>query len=382
MMMKIPYYQRFQPYNQMEFLEDSLHSEDLFSDGKYANLVKKYFYETLDMPHLLLTSSATSALELALQLLDLEAGDEVILPSFTFPSAANAILKAGGRPVFCDIDLETKNIDIEDAVARITPKTKAIIPTHYAGISCDMALLTSLCKAHDLALIEDAAQGTYSFYEGAPLGTLGDFGVYSFHHTKNFSCGEGGAFLCNDVNLLKKAEVLRDNGTNRAQFMRGEIPAYSWQTTGSNYVLNEASAALLYSQLLAHHEILSRRKIIAQTYEEGITSLTKTQGEKLSPMAIPSYATPNYHIYYINCGNEAIRNYLQEALLKEDIDVRTHFVPLHLSAFGEALGYKAMDYPKSLHVSRTLLRLPLHTELTDSQVTFVLEKLAEKVKRL
>ena len=380
--MKIPYYQRFQPHDQMKFLEGALLSEDLFSDGKYADFVKNYFNETLSISHLLLTTSATSALELALQLLDLAAGDEVILPSFTFPSAANAVLKAGARPVFCDINLVTKNMDMDDAGARITPRTKAIIPTHYAGISCDMGALMSLCKEHRLALIEDAAQGTYSFYKGAPLGTLGDFGVYSFHHTKNFSCGEGGALLCKDINQLKRGEVLRDNGTNRGQFMRGEIPAYSWQTTGSNYVLNEASAALLYSQLLAHNEILSRRQAVAQAYEESISLLAETHGEKISPMVIPPYATPNYHIYYVDCGSEAIRNSLKGALLREGIDVRTHFVPLHLSAFGETLGYKAADYPKSLHVSKTLLRLPLHTGLTENQVAFVLEKLTEKVKRL
>lgn len=362
--MLVNYFERYQPLNQLHYLEDALLSEFLSTDGKYADLLKKHFMEICGVRDILFTTSATSALELAIQLLDLKCGDEVIIPSYTFPSAANAVIKYGGTPILCDVDPYTKNISVEDAASRITNRTKAVIPTHYAGISCNMKSLAALAEAHRITVIEDAAQAVHSRYNGQPLGSIGTFGAYSFHHTKNFSCGEGGAFLCNDASYLEKAEILRDNGTNKAQFNRGLTPAYSWQCMGSNYMMSEACAALLYSQLLDHGKITAMRKAVADAYREILGGAAGLLEGKVTLMEIPAYASPNYHIFYINCRDNETREFLRKSLLADGIDVRTHFVPLHLSDFGKALGYSPSELPNSITAFETILRLPIHTEMT------------------
>ena len=380
--MKIQFYERYQPANQLKMVEDALISGNLASDGNFITLLKENFEKTLAAKNILFTTSATAALELAVQLLDLKFGDEVILPSYNFPSAANAVLKAGGTPVLCDVDLATKNIDLESVAQKITSRTKAVIPTHYAGISCDMSLLLALAEKNHLILIEDAAQAVHSLFRNIPLGTMGDFGAYSFHHTKNFSCGEGGAFLCNDPSYLADAEIIRDNGTNKAQFLRNERENYSWQKAGSNYILSEACAALLYAQMLSCNEILSRRKSIAERYNNVFGDSLDSIKDKLTLMEIPDYSTPNYHIYYLNCSNSTVRERLRIELLAEGIDVRSHFVPLHVSDFGRAMGYKPTDFPNSLKASETILRLPIHTEMTVEDVEAIGALTIQKVKAL
>ena len=380
--MIVNFYERYQPKGQLNFLKDALFAGSLTTGGKYADLLGEHFKENYGIERILLTASATSALELAVQLITLKPSDEVIIPSFNFPSAANAVIKSGGTPVLCDVDLSTKNISLEDAASKITGRTKAIIPTHYAGISCDMNLLLQLAGDHHIAIIEDAAQAVHSLYHSKPLGTLGDFGAYSFHHTKNFSCGEGGAFLCKDPSYMENAEMIRDNGTNKAQFFRNEVSSYSWQNAGSNYMMSEACAALLYAQLRNYKTIISKRKAISETYNEIFKTSCRLLEGKVSLMEVPAYSVPNHHIYYINCSDSGIREALRKGLLEAGVDVRSHFVPLHLSSFGRKLGYEALQLPNSFHVCNTILRLPIHTEMTGKDAEFVSDILIKRVKEI
>lgn len=380
--MKINFYERYQPKNQLAILEDALRSNSLFSNGKYADLLSEHLKKTYQIDNILFTTSATTALELAVQLLELKPGDEVLIPSYNFPSAANAVLKSGGIPILCDVEKKTKNISLEDTAFRITSQTKAVIPTHYAGISCNMDELMDLAKNNNITVIEDAAQAVNGFYKQTPLGAIGDFGAYSFHHTKNFSCGEGGAFLMKDSAFMRDAEILKDNGTNKAQFLRNEVSSYSWQRSGSNYILSEACVALLYAQILAYQEITSKRKHIADIYTNILLEAKDFLNEKITPMEIPSFSTPNYHIYYVNCANLKIREILRKSLFIDGIDVRSHFVPLHISTFGKKLGYQDLDLPNSLAVSETILRLPIHTEMTGEDAAFIANLLIKRVKEI
>lgn len=380
--MIVNFYERYQPKEQLGFMEDALLADFLSTDGKYTNLLRKHWKLSRGIEDLLFTPSATAALELAVQLLALKPGDEVIIPSYTFPSAANAVMKCGGRPVLCDVDLKTKNISLEDAASKITKRTKAMIPTHYAGISCNMDQLMTLAGDHHLAVIEDAAQAVHSLYKDKPLGTIGDFGAYSFHHTKNFSCGEGGAFLCKDPSFMDQGEIIRDNGTNKAQFYKQKLSDYSWQCAGSNYMMSGACAALLYSQLLDFEVIIAKRKAVSNVYDEILTASADRLDHKISLMEVPGYATSNYHIYYINCKNYETREALRKGLLADGIDVRTHFVPLHLSDFGRAMGYSAMDLPNCFSVYETLLRLPIHTEMTSADCEIVTDFVMKRVREI
>ncbi|MEL7654444.1 MAG: aminotransferase class I/II-fold pyridoxal phosphate-dependent enzyme, partial [Bacillota bacterium] len=313
--MIVNFYERYQPKEQLGFIEDALLDGFLSTDGKYTDLLKEHFKQSSGIEEILFTPSATAALELAVQLLALQPGEEVLIPSYTFPSAASAVMKCGGTPVLCDVDLMTKNISLEDAASKITGKTKAMIPTHYAGISCDMNKLMELAGNHKLTVIEDAAQTVHSLYYDKPLGTIGNFGAYSFHYTKNFSCGEGGAFLCNDPSYLNHAEIIRDNGTNKAQFFKHKVSSYSWQCIGSNYMMSGACAALLYSQLLDYEAITAKRKAVSEIYHKILSESTEQLGDTISLMELPGYSTPNYHIYYINCKDYETREAIRRGLL-------------------------------------------------------------------
>lgn len=376
--MIVNFYERYQPKDQTRFLEDALTDGFLSTDGKYTDLLKAHFDQSAGIKDMLFTPSATAALELAVQLLGLTPGDEVLLPSYNFPSAANAVIRYGGIPVLCDIDPATKNISLEDAALRISKKTKAILPTHYAGISCDMDRLMELARSYDIAVIEDAAQAVHSAYRGVPLGAIGDFGAYSFHHTKNFSCGEGGAFLCKDPARMDLAEMLRDNGTDKAQFQKQKASSYSWQCAGSSYMMSTACTALLYAQLLDYEQITAKRKAVSDAYHALLSGAEETISGRIRPMEIPSYSSPNYHIYYIDCKDSEMRETVRTGMLADGIDVRPHFVPLHLSGYGKALGYEVHDFPGSLSAYETLLRLPIHTEMTESDCEAVVCSLLKR----
>lgn len=349
----------------------------LFSGGYYSGLLTKLFLHEMDVSNLILTPSCTSAIHMALRLAHIRPGDEVILPSFNFPAAANAVLLCGGVPVLCDIDPVTQNISAGDAALRITKKTKAIIAVHYAAVACDMEKLNELCTEFSLALIEDAAQAVGAAYKGRHLGTMGRFGCYSFHATKVFTSGEGGA-LCFGAEDAQEAALYRDNGTNRESFMNGNCLAYDWQGLGESMRMSELAAAALYPQLLRRDDIIHKRLMIHRAYETAFRDASLSG--RLQAMAVPEGCQTNGHIYYIRFEDAQKRERVQNALKQEDIQSYSHYVPLHMSPMGAALGYSSKDLPQSKRTYETLLRLPIHEQMTEDQAFYVAERLLKAVE--
>jgi dTDP-4-amino-4,6-dideoxygalactose transaminase len=319
--------------------------------------------EWLNIDHVFLTTSCTHALEMAMLVLDLGPEDEVIMPSFNFVSSANAVVLRGATPVFAEIRPDTLNVDVEDVASKITPRTKAIVPVHYAGISCRMDALQSLADEHDLYLVEDAAQGVDAYYKGTPLGTLGDIGCYSFHETKNLTCGEGGAFLTNDDDLARKAELAREKGTNRSAFIRGEVDKYTWVSEGSSYIPSDILAAVLETQLSRRKEIKNRRRIVWEAYYDALTPLA--ENHRLTLPEIPAGRTSNYHIFFFRVESEQRRNELIDVLQDHGISASFHYIPLHSSPFGQQYLSDDDALPTTVQCSQTLIRLPLHPGLAN-----------------
>ena len=371
----ITFCERYHPGNEETEILNCLRGQ-ISSDGEYTRRLHKCFAKN-GVAQLLFTPSGSHALELACHLLQLKVGDEVILPSYNFPSAANAVLLAGGVPVLCDISPETQNITAESVAKCITPRTRAVIAVHYAGVACPIDELSALCKNAGVSLIEDAAQGVCAAYNGKPLGTLGRFGAYSFHSTKNYSCGEGGALYCGESDI-KSAEIFRDKGTNRTEYMRGECDRYTWLGKGSSYVMSELSAALLYTQLDSAEIITNRRLMLCRAYSRLLRPLE--QSGVLRLMYVPKYATPNGHIFYVRFASGALREQVQNKLLAKEIEVKTHYVPLHLSPMGASLGYNANDLPQSTAAYEQLLRLPIHTGLSLSDIEQVASEIFRAVQ--
>lgn len=340
-------------------------------DGPFTRRAQRLMEERFGAPRILLTTSCTAALELAALLCDLGPGDEVILPSFTFVSTANAIALRGAIPVFVDIHPDTLNIDERLIEAAITSRTKAIFPVHYAGVGCEMDEIMAIARRHNLLVVEDAAQGVSAKYKGQWLGTIGQMGCYSFHETKNFSCGEGGALVINDPALEKRAEILREKGTNRSQFLRGQVDKYTWVDIGSSYVLSDMLAAFLLGQLENMEKITARRREIFLRYAEMFAPLAD-KGAMRTPF-IPDHCTPNYHMYYFLAADISERTALIEHLRQAGILAVFHYVPLHSSPFAKTLGMARYDLPVTDDASNRLLRLPMYYDLSDRDVTEVAE---------
>jgi dTDP-4-amino-4,6-dideoxygalactose transaminase len=338
--------------------------------------VEEQLRETFGVRHALLTTSCTHALELSVLLLDLKPGDEVITPSFTFVSAANAILLGGGKPVFCEIQEETLTLDPEDVERRITPRTRAIMPMHYAGVGADMNRIMDLARRRGLKVIEDAAQGVNAKYRGAFLGTIGDAGAYSFHDTKNFISGEGGAFVTNDEILARRAEIIREKGTNRSNFLRGEVDKYTWVDRGSSYVLSDILAAVLKFELDELNHIQQRRAAIHARYVSGLRDLEMR--EQLRLPVIPPYCESNYHIFYLILRDGQTRNNLMRHLKDDFVGASFHYIPLHSAPYAlTALGTSGLELPVTDSMASRLLRLPIYPALTDAQVDRVIGKVHE-----
>lgn len=368
--MQIPFYGRYIPENEESTLIRLLKTDPLHSDGAASRRLQGLFRESFGCEHILLTPSCSHSLELACRLLNLQPGEEVILPSFNFPSAANAVLLAGGRPVLCDIDPRTQTLCLADVQRKITKRTRAVIAVHYAGLSCDMDALLALAREARIEVIEDAAQAVGAYYRGKPLGTLGRFGCYSFHSTKNISCGEGGALICGSRDV-RAAQIFRDKGTNRCDYLAREAARYTWVGVGSSPVLSEVSCALLLCQMQAVREITAKRNTLMHAYLDVLRPLQTRGSAEL--MHIPDYAQGNGHLFYIRLPSAALRERAMALLLGAGVDARTHYVPLHLSPMGEKLGYRPQDLPHSLHTGDTLLRLPLHTNMNESHIRYVAE---------
>jgi dTDP-4-amino-4,6-dideoxygalactose transaminase len=316
---------------------------------------------------------------MAALLLDIRPGDEVIVPSFTFVSTANAFVLRGAVPVFADIRPDTLNLDETKLERLITPRTKAIVPVHYAGIGCEMDAIRSIADRFGIAVVEDNAHGLFGRYRGKYLGTLGNLATQSFHETKNFTCGEGGALVINDARLAERAEIIREKGTNRSRFYRGQVDKYTWVDVGSSYLMSDVLAACLYAQLENRQPIQTRRKAIWEFYERNLRGWQAERGVRLP--TVPPHCEHPYHLFYLLLPSLADRQALIAHLKDHAIQGVFHYLPLHLSDMGGRYGGRAGDCPVTEEVSERLLRLPLYNTLTRSQLARVVSVVKEFVPR-
>ena len=358
-----------------EYIEQALESNKICGDGSFTKKCTKWFEENNNIRNLLLTTSCTHSLELASLLADLKPGDEVLLPSYTFVSTADAVLLRGAKPVFVDIDKRTFNMDANLIEEKITSKTKAIYPVHYAGVSCDMDRILEIAKKYNLIVVEDAAQGVLAYYKDKPLGTIGDYGCFSFHETKNYVMGEGGAIIVKDDEKFKKAEIIREKGTNRSQFIRGDVDKYTWHEVGSSYLPSDILAALLYGQLERADEIMEKRMRVWNYYNANLEELEK-QGKLVRPY-IPSYSKHNAHMFYIVLPTEKTRNNLMTKLKEKGISATFHYIPLHTSPMGQRVGCKKGELPVTEEYAGRLLRLPLYADMKQEEMEFVCKSIKE-----
>lgn len=356
------------------YVLDCLSEGKICGDNKYTKLVEKKFIELFNVRVLLITS-CSHALDMTAILEDFKEGDEIILPSYTFVSTANAFVLRGAKPIFVDIDANTMNIDAKKIEEKITDRTKAIYVVHYAGVACDMDKIMNIAKKYKLKVIEDAAQAVGSYYKDKLLGTIGDYGTYSFHETKNIVMGEGGALIVKDNNKFEKAEMLREKGTNRKQFFKGFVDKYTWRIPGTSYLPSDILSAVLYGQLERFEEIQNKRLVIWNKYNNHLKKYEDIGLIKLP--YIPSYATNNAHMYYIIMPNEKIRSEFIEFMKENDISTPFHYIPLHLSNVGEQFGYKKGDLPITEEYADRLVRLPLYADMSDEEVEKVIKKIDE-----
>ncbi len=366
-MIHIPFNKPYTTGKELNYIQDSINRNKISGDGYYTKKVNEFIEKTFYTTKALLTTSGSTALDMAALLLNLQPEDEVMLPSYTFASTVNPFLIAGAKIIFAEIKEDTLNIDSEDIKRKITPRTKAIVPVHYAGVACDMDAIMEIANKNDVKIIEDAAQGVNAKYKGKYLGTIGDMGCYSFHETKNYSCGEGGAILINkDKELIERAEIIREKGTNRSKFFRGEIDKYTWVDIGSSYLPSDMLAAFLYAQFEQLDEINNKRKFIYSYYYEHLLKLQE-QGILRLPI-IPEGCECNAHMFYILLNSERERNKLMAELKENGIHAVFHYIPLHTSPMGIKMGYKVGDLPITENLSGRLLRLPMYAGLSEKEL--------------
>ncbi len=354
---------------ELDYVAQAIANGHASGDGPFTRRAQRLLEERFAAHRVLLTTSCTSALEMAALLCDLQPGDEVILPSYTFVSTANAFVLRGAVPVFVDIRPDTLNINERLIEAAITPRTKIIVPVHYAGIGCEMEEIMAIAQRHNLLVVEDAAQAVFAQYKDQWLGTLGHLGCYSFHETKNFSCGEGGALVINDAALVQRAEILRDKGTNRSQFLRGQVDKYTWVDVGSSYVPSDMLAAFLLGQLEHMETITARRGEIHHRYAAMLAPLAE-RGMLRLPVT-PQHCSTNFHMFHILTADVEERTALIAHLRAAGILAVFHYVPLHSSPFAQRHGLPQTARPVTDNVSARLLRLPMYFDLTDTQVAKV-----------
>ena len=357
-----------------KYVLDALHNSKLSGDGKYTMRVYQQLQERFGMKHVLLTTSGTTALEMAAILINLEPGDEVIVPSFTFSSTVNAFLLRGAKPVFCDIRTDTFNMDEQLIEGLITPKTKAIYCVDYAGIPCEMDTINDIARRCGLFVIEDAAQAIGSTYKGRYAGTLCEFGCYSFHETKNYVMGEGGCLVLNDEKYIERADIIREKGTNRRQVLKGWTDKYTWHDIGSSFLPSDVLAAVLSAQLERYDEIMEKRLRIWNTYHEQLKPLE--EAGKLRRAIVPDYVQHNGHMYNILLPSDAVRTKLVERLKEQGIMAYICYVPLHSAPMGQRLGWKPEACPQTEECGARTLRLPLYADMTMEQA----EKVVHAVK--
>lgn len=365
------------PFNRVSLvggeIENVLHAIQnghISGDGHFTHACNEQLEKLVGSCKALLTTSCTHALELAALLLDIRPGDEVIVPSFTFVSTANAFVLRGARPVFVDIRSNTLNLDERLIETKITNKTKAIVPVHYAGVGCEMDEICRIARRHDLSVVEDNAHGLFGTYNDRPLGSFGAFSTLSFHETKNMTCGEGGALLINDAAFVDRAEILREKGTNRSQFFRGRTDKYSWMEVGSSFLPSEILAAFLFAQLSEQGKIQERRRIVWERYERELTTWAKSNGVRLP--TVPAHCKHPYHLFYMIFPSLEERQAFIRRMEKNGVMTPFHYVPLHASPVGKKLGYLYGDFPITETTSERLVRLPLYASLSEADQAHVI----------
>ena len=371
---RIPFNKPFIAGKECYYIAQAVTLGQISGDGPFSKRCRRLLEERFQIGRVMLTPSCTAALEMAAMLLDLGPGDEVILPSYTFVSTANACVREGARPVFVDIRPDTLNLDEKLIEAAVTERTRAIFPVHYAGVACAMEPIMAIARKYGLRVVEDAAQAVGAYGNGRALGSIGDLGTYSFHETKNYTCGEGGALCVNDPTLVERAEILRDKGTNRAQFFRGLVDKYTWTDVGSSYVPSEICSAFLCAQLELLDEIRARRRAAFEYYHDRFADL-EDEGLIRRPV-IPLECESNYHLYYLLLPTHDLRDALMAHLNALGINAVFHYIPLHSSPMGRKFGYRAGELPVTENVSGRLLRLPFFFEISREEQDEVVDAVA------
>jgi dTDP-4-amino-4,6-dideoxygalactose transaminase len=355
--------------SELNYIQDAFSRNKVSGDGFYTMWCQKFLEESFSLRKVLLTTSGTHAIEMAMILIDLQPGDEVIIPSYTFVSTANAIVLRGAKPVFVDIREDTLNIDESLIEQAITPKTRAIMPVHYAGVSCEMDVIMDIADKHQLWVVEDAAQAVNATYKGRYLGGVGHLGCYSFHETKNISMGEGGALVINDESLVQRAEIIREKGTNRSRFFRGEVDKYSWVDVGSSYLPSDINAAVLRSQL-EHLDVIQEKR--NELYSHYVQGLDKLLGHGIRFPIVPDECGSNAHIFYMLMNSEQERADYISYMKSHDVLVVFHYVPLHSSDFARDLG-AVRELPITERQSEWLVRLPMYYALSPTEQQRIIE---------
>lgn len=374
-MTTIPFNQPFAVGKEFEYIRQAIKNVHTCGDGPFTKKCHTLLEQTLGVSKALLTTSCTHALEMAALLLNLQPGDEVIFPSFTFVSTVNAFVLRGVYPVFCDIRPDTLNLDENKLEKLITPRTKVIVPVHYAGIGCEMDAIMGLAGQYGVAVVEDNAHGLFGKYKGKYLGTFGCLATQSFHETKNFNCGEGGALLINDPQYIERAEVIREKGTNRSRFYRGQVDKYTWVDVGSSYLPSDMLAAYLYAQLEVQEQIQAKRQQIWEYYHKHLQDWAEKHGIRFP--IVPDHCEQAYHMFYLLMPSLEKRQALIAHLKAQNIISAFHYLPLHLSDMGRKFGGKEGDCPVTEDVSDRLLRLPFYNDLTEADLARVVAAICE-----
>lgn len=382
--MEVPFNREYYTGQEDIYIKDVIKNQrHTKGDGYYTEQVSALLEDKLDTNKVFMTTSGTHALELSTAIIDLEPYSEVIMPSFTFPSTANAVLNSQAKPIFVEIEGETLNIDPQDIKAKITKNTKAIMPIHYAGIAANMDQIIKIARKHNLTIIEDAAQAVNSKYKGKYLGTIGKLGCFSFHSTKNYISGEGGALLINqdDPKLIERASILREKGTNRSSFLRGEVDKYSWVDRGSSYLPSDLLMAFLYAQLEKMDEIKNLREKIYMRYLDEfnvfleydfITSMSNLTKDR----------EINFNSFYFIFNGKQYRDRAIRELKKRNITAAFHYIPLHISKMGKKIGYNKGDLPFTENIAENIMRLPLYTDMTEQELNYVVKNVKEIFREL
>ena len=361
--------------NEFEYMRQAIENVHISGDGLFTKKCHEFLEYELGVPKALLTTSCTHALEMSAILLDIQPGDEVIIPDFTFVSTVNAFVLRGATPRFIDVRPDTLNLDESKLEALITPRTKAILPVHYAGVGCEMDSIMEIANRHHIPVVEDNAHGLFGKYKGKFLGTFGIMASQSFHETKNFTSGEGGALIINDPNVVERAEIIREKGTNRSRFFRGQVDKYTWVDIGSSYLPSDMLAAFLYAQLEQREKIQLHRRQVWEIYAAGLKDWAAAHNVRLP--YVPAYCEQAYHMFYLLLPTLDLRQKMISYLRERGIYSVFHYLPLHLSDMGQRFGGREGDCPVAECVSDQLLRLPFHNALTSNEQEIVIDAIRE-----